>query len=186
MGEPRRSNRGPSAAAGNRAALLAAARTVLAERGFDAPLSAIARAAGVGQGSLYRHFPTRESLALAVFEDNIAAIETLAATPESTLEEVLAAVISQLAESIALIEIIDPMADDMRLGSLHGRLSAVFTAKLDTARATGAMRADATVDDLLLALSMYAALLSRTPAADRGSVGARAWDLLQRSLSGDA
>ena len=42
------------------------------------PLSAIAREAGVGQGVLYRHFPTRIDLALAVFEENFAELESLA------------------------------------------------------------------------------------------------------------
>src|SRR5690606_39484170 len=62
-------NRGPAAAAENRAALLAAARRLFAERGYHAPLSAIAREAGVGQGSLYRHFPQRELIAAAILEE---------------------------------------------------------------------------------------------------------------------
>ncbi|MFB9629003.1 TetR/AcrR family transcriptional regulator [Nonomuraea helvata] len=54
-------NRGPGAAVRNRAALIAAAREVFAAAGYDAPLSMVARVAGVGQGSLYRHFPDRVS-----------------------------------------------------------------------------------------------------------------------------
>jgi AcrR family transcriptional regulator len=46
----------------NRAALVEAARDVFAERGLDAPLEQIARQAGVGIGTLYRHFPTRTDL----------------------------------------------------------------------------------------------------------------------------
>ena len=46
------------------------------------PYNAIAKAAGVGQGVLYRHFPRRVDLALAVFDDNFTAMERLAeATP---------------------------------------------------------------------------------------------------------
>lgn len=52
---------------------------------MEAPLSAIARRAGVGQGSLYRHFPTRQSLALAVFDQNMVQLEHLAAQPDTTL-----------------------------------------------------------------------------------------------------
>lgn len=70
-------NRGPAAAPGNREAILRAARRVFSARGYRAPLSAIAREAGVGQGVLYRHFPTRLDLALAVFEDNFAQLEQL-------------------------------------------------------------------------------------------------------------
>ncbi|MGO1628191.1 helix-turn-helix domain-containing protein, partial [Microbacterium sp.] len=66
-----RKNRGPAAAAENRRALIAAARAVFADGGFAVPFSAIARRAGVGQGSLYRHFPTKIALAAAVFDDDI-------------------------------------------------------------------------------------------------------------------
>ncbi|GIG25909.1 TetR/AcrR family transcriptional regulator [Cellulomonas denverensis] len=76
-----RVNRGPAAAAGNREALLAAARRLFAARGYHVPLSAIAREAGVGQGVLYRHFPTRIDLALAVFEQNFAELDQIAADP---------------------------------------------------------------------------------------------------------
>ena len=49
-------------AARNFDALLAAAREAFAENGADASLEDIARRAGVGIGTLYRHFPTREAL----------------------------------------------------------------------------------------------------------------------------
>ena len=55
----RRANRGRAAAKANRRALVAAALEVFAEGGIDAPLSAVAKRARVGQGSLYRHFPDR-------------------------------------------------------------------------------------------------------------------------------
>jgi ABC-type glycerol-3-phosphate transport system substrate-binding protein len=63
---PSRPNRGPAAGPGNRAALIAAAREVYGEDGLNAPFSAVAKRAGVGQGSLYRHFADRTSLAVAV------------------------------------------------------------------------------------------------------------------------
>jgi AcrR family transcriptional regulator len=46
----------------------------------ETPLSAIGKAAGVGQGTLYRHFPTREALALAVYRKEISAVAALAST----------------------------------------------------------------------------------------------------------
>ena len=55
----------------NRAALLKAAREVLSEHGLDAPLELIAERAGVGRGTLYRHFADRTELALAVLIDGI-------------------------------------------------------------------------------------------------------------------
>ncbi|MGW0246156.1 TetR family transcriptional regulator [Nocardia goodfellowii] len=161
---------------------MSAARTVFAERGFNAPLNLIARTAGVGQGSLYRHFPTRESLALAVFEDNIAELERISAAPDATLEQVLAAVVAQLTDSIGLVAIVDPMTDDARLVSQNARMTVLFGDRLAAARATGAVRSDITVGDLLLTLGMYSGILARTDPARRPAVGARAWELLRRSL----
>ena len=46
----------------------------------ETPLSAIGKAAGVGQGTLYRHFPTREALVLAIHRKEISALATLAST----------------------------------------------------------------------------------------------------------
>ncbi|MBB3424125.1 AcrR family transcriptional regulator [Rhizobium sp. BK312] len=46
----------------------------------ETPLSAISKAAGVGQGTLYRHFPTREALALAIYRKEINALAALAST----------------------------------------------------------------------------------------------------------
>lgn len=164
--------------------MLVAARTVFAEYGFEAPLRLVARTAGVGQGSLYRHFPTRESLAMALFEENLAEIETLAAAPESALNDVLAAVVAQLIESIAFIEIIDPVTGDTRLHTMNQRVVGMFATVLEAGRKAGAVRADITVEELLLALGMLAALLSRTPVPERPEVGQRAWELLRRGLVG--
>jgi AcrR family transcriptional regulator len=55
-------------AARNRDKIVEAARVAFRSRGYDAPLDDIAKAAGVGAGTLYRHFPTRESLVDAVMQ----------------------------------------------------------------------------------------------------------------------
>lgn len=51
--------------------LVAAAMAVIAEKGPDASLNEIARRAGVGPGTLYRHFPTRDALLAAVFQGRL-------------------------------------------------------------------------------------------------------------------
>jgi AcrR family transcriptional regulator len=70
----------------NRDALIAAARRVI-ERGefFDLRFDDLADLAGVGTGTLYRHFPTREALAEAVYEEEIAALADRARHLGSTL-----------------------------------------------------------------------------------------------------
>lgn len=55
----------------NRELLLAAAKAVFAERGADAPLDDVARRARVGNATMYRHFPTRQDLLVAVYSDEV-------------------------------------------------------------------------------------------------------------------
>jgi AcrR family transcriptional regulator len=55
----------------NRARLISAATAAFAEKGADAPLEDIARRAGVGIGTLYRHFPSRVDLQAAVFRTQV-------------------------------------------------------------------------------------------------------------------
>jgi AcrR family transcriptional regulator len=62
----------------NRDRIVAAARAVFASEGIGAPVEEIARSAGVGMGTLYRRFPTKDDLVDAVFEDTLAAIEAAA------------------------------------------------------------------------------------------------------------
>jgi AcrR family transcriptional regulator len=62
----------------NRARLVEAARDAFAARGAEASMEEIARAAGVGIGTLYRHFPTREALVEAVFRDGVDQLQALA------------------------------------------------------------------------------------------------------------
>ncbi len=58
----------------SRARLLEAATAAFAENGADAPLDDIARRAGVGIGTLYRHFPTRVDLQAAVFRSQVKSV----------------------------------------------------------------------------------------------------------------
>ena len=62
----------------NRARLVEAARGLFASRGADTSMEEIARDAGVGIGTLYRHFPTREDLVEAVFRDGIEQLQAQA------------------------------------------------------------------------------------------------------------
>lgn len=179
-----RANRGPKAAAGNRVALIRAAREVFAENGFEAALSSIARAAGVGQGVLYRHFPTRESLALAVFEENIVEVETVAEDPESTVDDVLGVIVDQITTSAAFIAMFDPTGtDDPRLLEVSGRLITLLSRKLDDPRQRGSIRADLDASDVVIAVGMLAAVMVKTAAHAKRQVAGQAWGLLERGLT---
>lgn len=178
-----RANRGPKAAAANRKALVRAAREVFAENGFDAPLNAIARSAGVGPGVLYRHFPNRESLILAVFDDNIVEIEEVANRPGTTAEDLLAFIVDQIAESAGFIATIDPTGfDDSRLFAASRRLVDLIDGKLGDERTRGALRHDLTSSDMVMALAMLAALLIKIERPERKALSRRAWDLFTRGM----
>src|ERR1700744_873142 len=67
-------------AARNRARVLDAARTAFAEAGLDVGVEEIARRAGVGKGTLYRRFPTKEALVRAIFEDVLDDFDAIASS----------------------------------------------------------------------------------------------------------
>src|ERR1044071_6896685 len=67
----------------NRARVLDAARPAFAEAGLDVGVEEIARRAGVGKGTLYRRFPTKEALVRAIFEDILEELERIVSTAES-------------------------------------------------------------------------------------------------------
>ena len=169
-------NLGPAAAAANRAALLSAARAVFAESGLRAPLSAVARRAGVGQGSLYRHFPDRVALAVAVFEQNVDELESLAAQPGATLHDVVALLTRHIVESAAFVDLVRAEGHDDRIDVLAVRVERAL-AKVVERDAAGAP-AGLTGEDLRLAVTMVAGAVSGIPTEARARVAARAWELL--------
>lgn len=180
MNSPHRVNRGPAAAAENRAAILMAARRVFARCGAAAPMSAISTTAGVSPGVLYRHFPDREALIQAVFDEDIQVLERIAARPGCTLDDLLTAVIDQLVECTAFVATLRPDRVDPAHAAAESRVRALLAA----ASADGAhsFRPDATTHDLLLAIGLVAALLTKTPAPRRRVVADESWELIQRGL----
>ena len=158
-------------------ALLAAARVVFADAGFDAPLYAVARAAGVGQAVLYRHFPDRLALALAVFEDNLRSLEEMVADPAVELDDLLRRVAEYTVDSTAFIDMLASAHDD-RLLMVEQRMRDLIDGKLDAARRTGRIASDVT-----LALTMLSGAVGRVPAADRQQTADRVLALLHRAWS---
>lgn len=177
---PARVNRGRLVAEQNREALVRAARQVFADRGLDAPLYEVARRAGVGQGSLYRHFPDRTSLVLAVFDENVAHLESLATHEDATLDAVMDAVTSLAEESSAFMDAVASGADDPRLVDLGRRLREVFRAPVAAAREAGVVAPDIDVEDVMLGVLMLSSALGRLPAGERGARSARLRQLVRR------
>ncbi|MGA1836938.1 helix-turn-helix domain-containing protein [Herbiconiux sp. 11R-BC] len=182
MPETAKANRGPSAGPANRAALIAAARDVFADAGYSAPLSAVARRAGVGQGSLYRHFPDRVSLAVAVFDENINELEGVSDAPDGTLDDLLDLVIEQALVSKALIDLITADIGDERVEHLGTRVQAVVETILGREKAAGRIRAEIDTTDVMLAVAMLAGVLGWNPIDDRREVARRAWALFHAAF----
>ncbi|WP_328584369.1 TetR/AcrR family transcriptional regulator [Streptomyces sp. NBC_00370] len=153
----------------NRETLIGAAREIYAERGIDAPLDDIARRAGVGNATLYRHFPGRAELVEAVFRDALAAIlraaEEARTAPEAWtglttyLDHVFGLLAAERGTNDLLTTDIQgvPTLDALREGN---RLT--LDTLLRRAQRQGTVRADLTVEDLLFLL---AALGRAVPAA---------------------
>ncbi|MCH8560325.1 TetR/AcrR family transcriptional regulator [Nesterenkonia sp. DZ6] len=75
---PTETNRSPRAdAARNRAHILEIAERCFTDQGFEVPMASIAKEAGVGPGTLYRHFPDREALIAALVEDRVVDLKSV-------------------------------------------------------------------------------------------------------------
>lgn len=176
----RASNRGPAAAAANREAILTSARELLAEQGFQVPLSAIARRAGVGQGVLYRHFPTRLDLAYAVFEENFQELENLAAGADGDpFGRLWQRLLALTIESTAFIEMVVVARHEIPDDLGNQRLEAILADPLASAQAEGRVDASWTIADLVLILTMlYGAASSALDQAEATRKASRALELL--------
>jgi AcrR family transcriptional regulator len=144
----------------NRERVLEAAKTVFSAGGPDASLEAVARRAGVGIGTLYRHFPTREALFEAVYRREVQQLIELAEQLKSEAEPV-DALRRWLRSNVALVATKKGMLAALAL-TVHGsselyahtfdRLTKAVGALLERAVAAGEIRADISPEDLVRAL----------------------------------
>ncbi len=166
----------------NRERLVAAAREVFAADGFDAPLDAIARRAGVGRATLYRNFPDRSALAAAIFADNLTALEALARARRdqpNAFMTLLTAAVDQQIEVHALFPALLSAPDAPDLQVLARRVMRLLAAPLRRARAAREVRPDLTAADVLAVLAMIAAVVSGdTSVRSRRHSALRALELL--------
>lgn len=135
--------------------LLEAARAVFGEQGPEAPLEEVARRAGVGIGTLYRHFPTRDALVTAIFFERIETSRSRAAelaATESPVDALSAWLREQLDEAAALRGL-GAAAMNIMLCEAEPQACAPMreagAALLARAQAEGQVRRDTDIDDLL-------------------------------------
>jgi AcrR family transcriptional regulator len=153
----------------NRERVLEVAQAVFAIEGLDVPIDDIARRAGLGVGTLYRHFPTKQALFAAIVHDRMSRLADQAAAladdPDPgraffDLVDLLAVEVQRkkdLGQAITGIDMHEVMAET------KARLRAAFTRLLQNAQRAGAVRAELEYDDVLALVSATLPSANRPP-----------------------
>jgi AcrR family transcriptional regulator len=146
----------------NRDRLIAAARDLFAEAGTDVSLDAVARRAGVGAGTLYRHFPTRDALVEAAYRSEVAelsaAADDLLATrpPDVALAEWMDRYVAYAAAKRgmrAALQSVVASGSDVFADARRQNLSTIATLLAAGADA-GTIRPDVEAEDVLRAMTV--------------------------------
>ncbi|GFG53712.1 TetR family transcriptional regulator [Mycolicibacterium agri] len=155
-------------AASNRSALLEAAEAAFAEHGLDVSLNEIARRAGVGNATLYRHFRDRSALVAELFERQLRRYCTLAKEaadapdPATAFREAITATAALQASNRALagllvsLQPVSPAVDELR-----DRHYAAIRTVVERAVAAGAVHGDVTPADVAVLLIANEGLIRR-------------------------
>ncbi|MGP4051996.1 TetR/AcrR family transcriptional regulator [Streptomyces sp. 2A115] len=155
----------------NRDRLIAEARAAFAEFGADASLEDVARRAGVGIGTLYRHFPNRHALLSAVFAD---AVNDLLSRSRALLDDPqpctalvawLRAIITHAGEYRGLSRALMSASHDegSALARCSGPMRAAGSRLLARAQQAGAVRSEVSIGDLLQLTNAIALAAEETP-----------------------
>jgi AcrR family transcriptional regulator len=150
--------------------LVGAARAVFAEDGTSAPLDDIAERAGVGIGTLYRHFPTRQALLEAVYVDEVEAMARAAEDlselpPWDALSQWLHQYVGFAATKRALNEaLLEAAPDSDVLLACRTAIAGAGTTLVERAQRAGVVRADTDFMDV----GRMVAGIAMVPTADPG------------------
>jgi AcrR family transcriptional regulator len=140
----------------NREQLVASARELLASEGVDVSVDEITRHAGLGMGTLYRHFPTKEELVDAVLEDAFAELVQLA-EQAAAAEDAWAGLTGFMEQALAshaanrgLKDVLATQEHGARRRAMRERIQPLLRKVVERAQAQGALRPDFTAEDLSL------------------------------------
>jgi AcrR family transcriptional regulator len=155
----------------NHERLLAAARAVYGAQGVDASLKDVAQRAGLGVGTVYRHFPTREALQEAVLSDHLETLRDRAAqladmsSPADALVTWLGEFITHFTEYRGLARAFLPTLFDKAtpLGRSCADMRAAGATLLERAQRDGVVRADLEMGTLLRLVSGIAMATDDAP-----------------------
>lgn len=160
----------------NRAAVLDAARAVFADQGLDAPLDLIAEKAGVGRGTLYRHFADRTELALAVLEEDVAELGRRTAEQGNDPQVFfwfLDALAEHMIRNAGLAGVVRNVRSPDALTPLRQRLMEAGSAPLRRAQAAGLVREDLRPMDIRLIATLLGSGFQGADETERRAVSAR-------------
>jgi AcrR family transcriptional regulator len=153
--------------------LIAAAREAFRERDRSASLEDIARRAGVGIGTLYRHFPTRAALIEAVYVEEVEALarsaeDVAGLEPWDALIKWLHGFVGYIATKQALADELFAIADHNAdvFSNCRAALHAAGQPLLDHAKQAGEVRPDANIEDVIRMVGAIA----KMPAAEPGQI----------------
>jgi AcrR family transcriptional regulator len=153
----------------NRCALVTAAAGIFAAQGLQAPLDDVARAAGLGSATMYRHFPTRTELVEAVFEDVLRQIidsaRLYAEEPDAwtAFEGHLRFLCGLQARDRGLADLlVTTLPTAGQVERLRSEALAGLNGLITSARKSGMLRSDFGHRDVVLILMANAGLLRRT------------------------
>ena len=137
----------------NRAALVASARELFAREGVDVPVEEITHHAGLGMGTLYRHFPTKDELIDAVLEEAFA--EMLRLAEEAVAAQDAWAGFAGFLERAFEVHthnrgVKDMLAASRHADSMRGRIRPLLAQMVERAQEQGTLRRDFTPEDLPL------------------------------------
>ncbi|MGW3490930.1 TetR/AcrR family transcriptional regulator [Streptomyces sp. NPDC001054] len=150
----------------NRARIVAAARDALAGAapGEELRLNAVAKAAGVGQGTLYRHFATREELLAEVHRQDVAELvdeaDTLltAYSPVEALGRWFDRLTAYARVKRGVLAALEPRAWNALTARSHGTLTEAIERLLAAGRADGSIRADVDARDVMVLIAYLSRL----------------------------
>ena len=154
----------------NHEKLVASARTLFTEKSTSAPLEEVAERAGVGIGTLYRHFPTRQALLEAVYVDEVeamarAAADLAALPPWDALSQWLHQYVGFAATKRALNEaLMETDPDSNVLLTCRTAIVNAGTTLLERAQRAGVVRADTNVVDVVRMVGGIALVPTEDPA----------------------
>jgi AcrR family transcriptional regulator len=176
-------------AARNRAKIIKAARKRLEAGDVELPMNTIARLAGVGVGTVYRHFPSRnallEALALDGFKRLLASSESAAAEedPATALRELLLGALLIEIDDIGLAKVLELPAEEcmQTTAELREGIEAAAVQVIDRAASAGVIRADIGRGDLRRLVGGVSHAVRMTPAKTPEEAG-RYLDILLNGL----